>query len=104
MRSNNTQLITYKTGRRENLLLKNNPRKFTSNLSANYSILLQLYYLNKKQTLTKKELKYVKLTSDAAVKTKSRSFFSIPTKVAAFFTINFSMIKKAKQRIALVTE
>lgn len=104
MKSNNTQLIKYKTGRPESRVLTTNRKKFSSNLPGDYSMMLQLYCLNKQQTLPKKELTYVKLTPNAVAKTKPKRLLSIPVRLAAFFTTNFAVIKKVKQGIALVTE
>lgn len=104
MRSNITQLKNYKPGIRGSLTLKTNRKKFSSSLSGNYSMMLQLYCLNKKKTLTKKELKYSKLASGLRVKTKSWHSFSLTARVAAFFTINFALFRKVRQEVLLVTE
>jgi hypothetical protein len=104
MKSSYIPLKKFETGKPGRSVLKKNRRKFSSHLPGNYSTLLQLYYLNKKQALPKKELTYTRLTSGKAGKKISKPSFSISAWVASFLTINVSLLKKVKQGIALVTE
>ncbi len=104
MKSSYTALKNFEAGKPGRSVLKKNRRRFSSHLPGNYSTMLQLYYLNKKQALPKKELTYTRLTAGKAIKKTSNPSFSILAWFAPFFSMNVSLLKKVKQGIALVTE
>ncbi len=104
MKSSYTALKKFETGKPGVSVLKKNRRRFSSHLPGNYSMLLQLYYLNKKQARPKKELTYTRLNSGKAGKKMSKPSFSLSAWFAPFLSINVSLLKKVKQGIALVTE
>lgn len=104
MRRNTTRFRKFKTSIPKSHLLKKHRKKFSSSLSTNYALMLQLYYLNKKQAATKKELRYEKLSLGFAAKTSSKSSLPGVAWVAYIFTESFSFFRKTRPGIALATE
>jgi len=104
MKRNYTSPTQYKSGKPRIPVLYTNRKKFPSDLSDNYKMILQIYCLNKKEACTKKEIKYEKLPLGATDKNISKSSFSILTLVTSFFTSNLNLFKKVRQEISVVTE
>lgn len=100
---NYTQSKRFTAGSPKSGMLKVNRKRFSSNLSDNYKLMLQLYCINKQQTAFRKEIKYeVKILSKSTDPVPKPSYSAL-ARLVPFFTADFSLIKKVKQGIALVT-
>lgn len=102
MRNNFTHLTRYKTGKPRTSALKVNKKRLPSNISANYMLVLQIYYINKKENAAKKELKY-KRTVRRSRSIMTKSPFSFYAAITGLFNINLSLLRKAKSGMAMAS-
>ncbi len=103
MTRNYTQLRNLRTGKPKNPGLKTNRRKTSSRLTIDYGLMLQLYYLNKKEATMKRELKY-ELFNKNALPNTSKPSYVISGKIISFYNESLVLLKKLRQGIAMVTE
>lgn len=102
MKNNNAHLRRYRTGRSKSLALRTNKRRFSSNISENYLMMLQIYCLNKKEAAAKKELRYegrIRRPANAAAKPS----LSISATIISYLNENLSLFKKGKTGMAMAT-
>ncbi len=104
MTRNYTQLRNLRTGKPKNPGLKTNRRKTSSRLTIDYGLMLQLYYLNKKEATMKRELKYEKLFTKDSLPNTSKPSYIISGKLVSFYNESLLILKKLRQGIAMVTE
>lgn len=103
MKSNTTQFRNFKAGSSKSLSLVSTQKRLSPSLSENYKLVLQFYCVNK-QAAIKKELKYEGPVSFIHNQTTPTPSFSLSSWIAPIFNINFSILKKLRQGITLVTE
>lgn len=104
MRSNNTQFRKFNAGPPKGGAININRKRFSSDLSADYKIVLQLYCLTKEQVAMKKKLTFEKPSSVISGRVISKPSYPVISTIVSFFTVNFSFNKKVRQEIALVAE
>lgn len=104
MPRNYTQLRNLRTGKPKTPGLKTNRRKTSSRLTTDYGLMLQLYYLNKKEATMKRELKYEKLFTKKTLPNTPKPSHVISGKIVSFYNESLVLLKKLRQGIAMATE
>jgi len=105
MRNKNTSIRIPKAGRPKRAGNKNR-KTFSPGISANYRIMLELYCINKKEAVAKKELKHQRLRLRRSVNPAQKSSYSITAAIISFFEESLLFLKKSKPGMAMaaVTE
>ena len=104
MRRKTTQLRNFKTGKPKNPGLKTNRSREVRGIVTNYQLMLQIYYLTKKEQATKKELKYEKLYAGKSIPATSKPSYSISATIISFLNDSLLFLKKVRPGVAVVTE
>lgn len=104
MRRNTTQLRNLRTGKPKNPGLKTNPGRKSAGVATNYSMMLQIYCLNKKEAAIKKELKHEKLILNRSIPTASKPSYSITAMIVSFLNESLLLLKKLRPGVTMITE
>lgn len=104
MERNYTHLRNLRTGKPRNPGSKTNRRKTSSRLTTDYGLMLQLYYLNKKEATMKRELKYKKLVTKKSPANTSNLSYVISGKIVSIYNEGLLLFKKLRSGIAMATE
>lgn len=103
MRKNITPLGRLKAGRPKTTGLKTHRKNYSSGISTNYKIMLEIYCINKKEAGAKRELKYQSLGVRKSVSRTVNPSFSIRGAISSFFEESLLLFRKLKPRMAMAT-
>ena len=104
MTKKSTQIRNLRTGKPKNPSVTSNRRRKGLDLETNYAIMLQLYYINKKEASMKKHVKCEKLFSAKSIPAAPKPSYSISAKIHSFVSDSLLLLKKLRPGIAMVAE
>ena len=102
MKNKTTHLQRFKAGPPKLSRLNTYRSSFSPDISANYKMILELYYLNKQQS-ARKDLRYQRLGAGKRVTVAKKPSFSISNAIASFYEESLLLLKKLKPKFAMAT-
>ena len=101
MKNNRTGLRRLKAGRPKTIANDSSRKRFSTGVSTNYKMMLEIYCINKKEASGKKDLKYQGVGLAKRGGSSVKPSFSISAAVISFFEESLLLLKKLKPRIAV---